>query len=88
MSATNISSPIKLRQLFELVKQLPQKEKQQLTDLLLDEPDSIDIPDSQKQFVISSIQKHKKHPELLIPEAKAWNMIEQKQPDETILTPR
>jgi hypothetical protein len=84
MSATNISLPLQLRQLFELVKQLPQKEKQQLTDLLLDEPDSIDIPETQKEFVRKSIDKHKKHPELLIPEEKAWAMIEEKKTNEKI----
>ncbi|MCA0381059.1 MAG: hypothetical protein LCH58_02780 [Bacteroidetes bacterium] len=84
MSATNTSTISAVQQLFELVKQLPQKEKQQLTDLLLEEHDSIEIPEAQKQFVRSSILQHKKHPELLLTEEKAWSMIDQNQPNESL----
>lgn len=84
MSATNIPPYTTVEQLFEQAKQLPQAEQQQLIDLLLEEPDSIYIPDAQKQFVRNSIQQHHKHPELLIPEEKAWNIIEQNLPNESI----
>ena len=73
-----------VQELLEQAKQLPQAEKQQLTDLLLEEPDSIYIPDAQKQFVRNSIQQHHNQPDLLIPEEKAWNIIEQNLPNESI----
>lgn len=68
MSASpNIYLPLNFNQLFELVKQLPAKEKQQLIGLLRQEQeDSILIPDDHKKLVRQRIKKYTQHPEELI----------------------
>ncbi len=76
-ATTNIYLPLQFNQLLELVKTLPKKEKQQLTDLLLNDEQAFDVPEAQKQFVRNSIKKHKAHPELLIDEKEAWKIIDE-----------
>ncbi len=75
MPATdNIYLPLQFSQLVELIKALPKKEKQRLMDALLQE-ESFDIPEWQKQEVRKRIKKYDKHPEQLIDEKQALQMI-------------
>lgn len=78
MATTNIYLPLNFTQLFELAKQLPKKQRQQLADMLLKEKEdaTIEVSEAQKNFVRDSIKKHKAHPELLIPEKQAWKIID------------
>lgn len=74
-TTTNIYLPLQFNQLVELVRTLPRKEKKQLADMLLNDELAFYVPEAQKQFVRSSIKKHKAHPELLISEKDAWKII-------------
>jgi hypothetical protein len=66
-ASPNIYLPVKLTQLFELVKQLPSKEKQQLLGLLQQErEDSMPVPEEHKKLVRQRIKKYAQHPEQLI----------------------
>jgi hypothetical protein len=73
MSATShIYLPIDFDQLFELVKQLPAEEKQQLIALLKQEQEEhIPIPEQHKKLVRRRIKHYKKHPEELVDWATA-----------------
>jgi len=68
MSASpNIFLPINPKQLFELVRQLPTKEKQQLLGLLQQErEDTMPIPEEHKKLVRQRIKKYTQHPEELL----------------------
>ena len=68
MSASaNIYLPLQFKQLFELVKQLPSKEKQQLFSLLQQErEDNMPIPEEHKKLVRQRIKYYNKHPEELV----------------------
>ena len=60
----------------DLVKSLPKKERQRLINILeQDEP--LAIPEWQKQEVLKRIKKYNKHPELLIDEKRAQEIINQ-----------
>ncbi|MEP7376789.1 MAG: addiction module protein [Chitinophagaceae bacterium] len=73
-STSNIYLPLQFKQLVDIIKTLPKKEKQQLIDVLeQDTPDA--IPEWQKQEVRKRIKKYNKHPELLIDEKQALKMI-------------
>ncbi len=66
-SSPQIYLPLGFDQLFELVKQLPAKEKQQLIDLLKQEQEeNIPIPEEHKKLVRQRIKHYKKHPEELV----------------------
>ena len=66
-ASPNIYLPLKFTQLFELVKQLPSKEKQQLLGLLQQErEDNMPIPEAHKKLVRQRIKKYTQHPEQLI----------------------
>jgi hypothetical protein len=69
----NVYLPLNVGQLFDLVGQLPKKQKQQMIDLLLEE--DIAVSEQQKQLVRDRIKKYNAHPEKLIPEQEAWNII-------------
>ncbi|MEO6232930.1 MAG: hypothetical protein ABJB11_00045 [Ferruginibacter sp.] len=77
-TSTDIFLPLSFNQVIELVNQLPRQQKKKLANLLLnsDEDTVVNTPEAQKKFVSSSIKKYKKNPALLIPEEKAWKMIE------------
>ena len=68
MSASpNIYLPINPKQLFELVRQLPTKEKKQLVGLLQQEREnSMPIPEEHKKNVRQRIKKNTQHPEQLL----------------------
>ncbi len=76
MSANITSAYLSLSfdQLVDLVKQLPIDEKRQIIDLL-HEDDAIEIPEMQQQLVMERVQKYEAHPELLIDEETALQMI-------------
>ena len=75
-STTNIYLPLEFKQLVDLIKTLPKKEKQQLIEVLeQDEPDS--IPEWQKLEVRRRVKKYNKDPELLIDEKQALKIINQ-----------
>jgi hypothetical protein len=74
MPATNIYLPLQFNQLVDLIKSLPEKEKQQLYDLLQEEQ-IVTIPEWQKEEVNRRIKKYDKHPELLIEENEALKII-------------
>lgn len=67
--------PLDFSQLFELTKQLPDNERQQLAEMLLRENAANEIPEAQKQMVRERIKKYEQHPELLIDEDTALKMI-------------
>lgn len=68
MSASpNIYLPLNFKQLFELVRQLPDKEKQQLIGLLKQErEETTPIPEEHKKLVRQRIKHYAKHPEELL----------------------
>lgn len=73
-AATNILLPLQFNQLVDLVKKLPEKDKQKLLNVLEEEvPDT--IPEWQKKEVHKRIRKYEKHPELLVDEKTAFKMI-------------
>ena len=74
-STTHIYLPLDLGQLYDLVRQLPENERRQLADMLLQEDASDNIPEAQKQTVRARIKKYEEHPELLIDEQRAMDMI-------------
>ncbi len=66
-ASSNIYLPLNFSQLFELVKQLPAKEKQQLMGLLRQEQeDNFPIPEEHKKLVRQRIKHYNKHPEELV----------------------
>jgi hypothetical protein len=73
-SGTSVYLPLNFTQLVDLVKALPQKEKQQLINVLEQEIPDV-IPEWQKKEVRKRINKYNKHPELLIDERTALKMI-------------
>lgn len=77
-TSTDIFLQLNFNQVIELVNQLPRQQKKQLANILLnnDEDTVIDTPEAQKKFVRSNIKKYKTNPALLIPEEKAWKMME------------
>lgn len=70
----NIYLPLQFNQLVDLVKNLPKKEKQKLIEVL-EQDESLIIPEWQKQEVRKRIKKYNKHPELLVNEKKALEII-------------
>ncbi|HMR83519.1 MAG TPA: hypothetical protein PKE30_10320 [Niabella sp.] len=73
-SGANVYLPLNFAQLVDLVKALPQKEKQQLINVLEQEIPDV-IPEWQKKEVRKRINKYNKHSELLIDERTALKMI-------------
>ncbi|MBX2923122.1 MAG: addiction module protein [Chitinophagaceae bacterium] len=73
-TSTNIYLPLQFNQLVDLIKALPKKEKQQLIEVL-EQDESLIIPEWQKQEVRKRIKKYNKYPELLIDEKKALQII-------------
>lgn len=66
-ASTQIYLPLDFAQLFELVKQLPAKEKQELIALLKqDQEEHIPIPEEHKKLVRQRIKHYKQHPEKLV----------------------
>jgi hypothetical protein len=75
-AAANIYLPLKFTQLFELVKQLPSKEKQQLLGLLQEEQEkNMPIPEEHKKIVRQRIKKYAKNPGALLDWDTAQKMI-------------
>ncbi|MEK7225638.1 MAG: addiction module protein [Bacteroidota bacterium] len=73
-AAKNIFLPLQFNQLVDLVKKLPEKDKQKLLHVLEeDAPDT--IPEWQKKEVRKRIRKYEKNPELLVDEKTALKMI-------------
>lgn len=75
MPTSNIFLQLDFKQLFDLARQLPVNERLQLADMLLKEETNVGISDAQKQLVRSRIKKYNEHPELLIEEEKAMELI-------------
>jgi hypothetical protein len=71
----HIFLPLDFDQLFDLARQLPEDERRQLAAMLLEEDASAGIPEAQKQLVRARIKKYNEHPELLIDEDRAMEMI-------------
>ncbi len=74
MEELKIYLPLQFNQLIYLIKALPNKEKQQLLDVLQQE-EPVEIPEWQKQEVRKRIKKYNQNPELLIAEKQALKMI-------------
>lgn len=75
-ASANIFLPLKFTQIFELVKQLPNKEKQQLLGLLRkDQEKNMPIPEEHKKIVRQRVKKYAKNPDALIDWDKAQKMI-------------
>ncbi len=63
----NIYLPLNFKQIFELVKQLPSKEKKELLSLLLlEREDNITICNAHKKSVRQRSKKYTRRPEELI----------------------
>jgi hypothetical protein len=76
MASPHIYLPIDLTQLFDLVMQLPAKEKKKLIGLLKDEQESgATIAEEHKQIVRERIVKYAASPEQLIDWSEVQNMI-------------
>lgn len=73
----HIFLPLDFNQLFDLVRQLPNNQKRQLADLLLQEEAADDVPEAHKKLVLARIKKYDSNPELLIDEEDAIKMINQ-----------
>jgi len=67
--------PLDFNQLFDLALQLPEKERRQLADMLLQEDSNAGIPEAHKELVRARVKKYDDHPELLIDEDRAMEMI-------------
>jgi hypothetical protein len=67
--------PLDFSQLFDLARQLPKDERRQLADMLLQEDAPAGIPEAHKQLVRARIKKYNEHPELLIDEDRAMELI-------------
>jgi hypothetical protein len=66
-ASSNIYLPLNFKQLFELVKQLPDKEKRQLIGLLKQEQEeTMPIPEEHKKLVRQRVKHYTKHPEELV----------------------
>ena len=66
-AAPNIYLPLNFNQLFELVKQLPAKEKRHLIGLLKQEQEeNMPIPEEHKKIVRQRIKYYHEHPEEMI----------------------
>ncbi len=78
VNTANIFLPLNVNQIFDLVKQLPNIKKKELAKLLKDENIELSdtIPNAQKKFVKNSIKKYEKHPELLLSNHDAWELID------------
>lgn len=75
-ASANIYLPLKFTQIFEMVKQLPSKEKQQLLGMLQQEQENnISIPEEHKKVVRQRVKKYAKNPEALLDWGKAQKMI-------------
>ncbi len=72
---TPIFLPLEFNQLLDLARQLPKNERLQLADLLLQEDISEGVPEFQKKLVRARIKKYNEHPELLIDEDEALEII-------------
>ncbi|MBS1601786.1 MAG: addiction module protein [Bacteroidetes bacterium] len=72
-ASPNIYLPLNFNQLFELVKQLPAKEKQQLIGLLTQEQED-PIPEWQKKEVRKRIREVQKNPN----KAVSWEAAQKK----------
>jgi len=73
----HIFLPLDFNQLFDLARQLPNNQKRQLADLLLQEEAADDVPEAHKKLVLARIKKYDRNPELLIEEEDAIKMINQ-----------
>ena len=67
---SSVYLPLTFNQLLDLVKQLPEYEKQKLADFLVQEEAAIYVSEQQQQLVSKRVKKYKYHPELLINEAE------------------
>lgn len=78
VNTANIFLPLNVNQIFDLVKQLPNIKKKELAKILKDENIELSdtIPNAQKKFVKNSIKKYEKHPELLLNNHDAWELID------------
>jgi hypothetical protein len=76
MSASSqIYLPLDFNQLYELVKQLPSKDKQLLLSLLKQElEENIPIPEKHKKLVRRRVRHYKQHPEELV----SWETAKKK----------
>ena len=76
-TSPHIYLQLEFNQLFELVKQLPAKEKQQLIRLLNQEEENIPIPEWQKKEVRKRIRGVQKNPGKAISWEDAQKKIKQ-----------
>ena len=74
-TASPIYLPLEFEQLLDLAMQLPHNQRRQLADLLLQEHISDNVPEFQKQLVRARIEKYNEHPDLLIEEDRALEII-------------
>ena len=72
---TNISFEVSSKQVFDLVKKLPSKDKKKLIVLLEEEQYINNIPEEDKETVRKRIKKYSKSPGLLINEKQALKII-------------
>ncbi len=73
-TTSTIYFPLQFNQMVELIKALPKKEKPQLIEVL-QQDESVAIPEWQNEEVRKRVKKYNKHPQLLIDEKDALEMI-------------
>ncbi len=77
MPTTNaVYLPLDFNQLLSLARQLPDDEKRQFVDLLIQEEVET-IPETQQQMVLSRVKKYELQPHLMIEEDEALAIINQ-----------
>jgi hypothetical protein len=74
MTVPDIYLPLNVDQVADLIKRLPEKQKKQIVDLLLE--GNISFTEEQKQLVRNRIKKYKNRQDKLISERNAWKLID------------
>ncbi|MDX2049135.1 MAG: hypothetical protein SFU87_20275 [Chitinophagaceae bacterium] len=74
MTVPDIYLQLNVDQVADLIKRLPEKQKKQIVDLLLE--GDISVTEDQKQLVRNRIKKYKNRQDKLISERNAWKLID------------
>ncbi len=74
MTVPDIYLQLNVDQVADLIKRLPEKQKKQIVDLLLE--GDISVTEEQKQLVRNRIKKYKNRQDKLISERNAWKLID------------
>lgn len=73
MLKSEIYLPINVSQVVEMIKQLPEEQKEEIIEALLKKDM---IPEKHKEIVRRRIKKYQRKPGALIDEAISWKLID------------